>query len=259
MKKIILLLLSITALKACSPYQEAYKSEDPEVKLQMIDTLIKEEKYSKALTLFEQIVNRYRGTDKAEELSIKYANSFYYTGDYLNSAYQFDRFVQSHPTSKDKEYAMYMAAKSYYEMSPEYSNDQRDTERALVKLQDYIDTYPGGKFTQEANALVEELRLKLDRKAYEIAKNYHHRNRYISAIRAFENFISAHPGSQYLDDAQFYLLESQYLYAINSTDELIPERIGVAIKFYNTFVSRFPASEYRDDADKIMESMNEYK
>lgn len=255
---IVLILLSIIAV-SCGPYQKALKSTDNEMKLAMIDTLLKNEKYSKAVTLFDQIIPAYRGTDKAEALSIKYAKALYETRDYPNSSYQFERFVQSHPQSEDREFAGYMAAKSHYEMSALYSKSQVNTDRALAKLQDYINTYPDGKYADDANALVSELRSKLDRKAYEIAKNYHHRNRYIAAIASFENFIIQHPGSEYMDDAQFYLLESEYLYAIKSRDELVEGRMDIAIKYYNTFVSRFPTSEYREDADEIMEKITNYK
>lgn len=259
MKNYIVLLLLTVTLISCGPYQKALKSTDNELKLTVIDQLLEKEKYSKAVNLFDQIIPAYRGTEKAESLSIKYAKALYETGDFPNSSYQFERFVQSHPLSEDKEFAAYMAAKSHYEMSTLYSKSQLNTDRALAKLQDYINSYPDGVYTDEANILVSELRSKLDRKAYEIAKNYHHRSRFIAAIKSFENFIIQHPGSEYMDDAQYYLLESEYLYAIKSRDELVAGRMDIAIKYYNIFVSRFPTSEYRDDAEEIMEKINKYK
>lgn len=255
---IVLLLLAIMAV-SCGPYQTALKSTDNEVKLAMIDTLLKREKYSKAVNIFDQIIPQYRGTDKAEALSIKYAQALYETKDYPNSAYQYERFVQSHPTSENREYAAFMGAKSHYHMSAVYSKSQINTDRGLAKLQDYINLYPDGKYAEEANTLVSELRFKLDRKSYEIAKNYHHRNRFIPAIKSFENFIVQHPGSEFMDDAQFYLIDSQYLYAMKSRESLVLERLELATKYYNTFVSRFPASEYREDADEIMENINDFK
>lgn len=259
MKNYIALLILAVIAVSCGPYQEALKSTDNEVKLAMIDTLIKKEKFSKAINLFDQVIPALRGTENAEAWSLKYAHALYQTGDYLNSAYQFERFVQSHSDSKDKELAAFMGAKSHYKMSAVYSKNQTNTDRGLAKLQDYINSYPSGEYADDANGLVTELRDKLDRKAYEIAKNYHHRKRYIPAIKSFENFIIQHPGSDYMDDAQYYLLESEYLYAIKSRDELIDGRMDIAIKYYNTFVSRFPESEYRKDADKIKEKIEVYK
>lgn len=259
MKYIFLFLILLLAITSCGPYQQALKSTDPEVKLAVIDTLLGQEKYGKAVNLFEQIVPVYRGTEKAEGLAIKYAKALYQTRDYVNSAYQYERFVNSHPKSDQKEFAMFMAAKSHYQMSNVYSRDQRDTDRAMTKVQDYIDVYPNGEYVSEGNAMISELRLKRDRKAYEIAKNYHHREKYIPALATFENFIADHPGSEYLDDAQFYMLESQFEYAIKSQFELVPERLEEAKKLYDTFVNRYPDSEYRKDADKIKEKIDNFK
>lgn len=259
MKNLFALLVVVVILTSCGPYQKALKSSDPEVKLGVIDTLLGQEKYSKAVSLFEQIVPVYRGTDKAEGLAIKYAKALFETQDFVNSAYQYERFVNSHPKSEEKEFAMFMAAKSHYEMSNVYSRDQRDTQRAMAKVQDYIDVYPSGQYATEGNKMISELRLKLDRKAYEIAKNYHHREKYIPALATFENFIADHPGSEYLDDAQFYMLDSQYSYAIKSTIDLVPERLEKAKELYNTFVSRYPESEYIKDAEKIKEKIDDFK
>jgi len=259
MKNFFAFIVILAVLTSCGPYQKALKSTDPEVKLGVIDTLLSQEKYSKAVSLFEQIVPVYRGTDKAEGLAIKYAKALFETRDFPNSAYQYERFVNSHPKSEDREFALFMAAKSHYEMSNVYSRDQRDTKKAMAKIQDYIDIYPSGKYATESNAMISELRLKLDRKAYEIAKNYHHREKFIPALATFENFISDHPGSEFLDDAQFYMLDSQYRYAIKSTVELVPERLQKAKELYDTFVSRYPDSEYLKDAEKIKDKIENFK
>ena len=262
--KLLLLSIIATLIFACSPYQKALKSEDTMVKVRMIDTLMKKEKYGKAITLFDQIKNKYRGTDSAADMALKYAEALYKDRTYILSANQYERFTTSHPRHPQRDMAAFMAAKSHYQMSEVYSKDQRDTQIALAKLQDYINVYPDGEYVEEANTLVDELRTKLDKKAYEIAKNHHLRaphNRagYTAAITSFENFIIEHPGSIYQDDAHFYLLDSQYELAINSFPELIPERLELAKKYYNTFARRFPNSEYMEDANEILEKIEAYQ
>lgn len=262
MKNFVVVLILVLSLASCSSYQKALKSEDNLEKVAMIDTLFEKEKYGKTLALFEQIIPVYRGTDSAAPMAIKYAKALYGDESYVNSAYQYERFIQSHPQDANAEFALFMAAKSHYQMSPVYSKDQNDTNIALTKLQEYINVYPNGEYLTEANALVDELRDKLDRKAYETAKQYHHfgnfRGGYISAISAFENFIVDHPGSKYQDDAQFYLLESQFEYAINSFNNLVPERLVKAKEYYDTFAKRYPNSEYKEDADDILAKIEDY-
>ncbi|WP_124979947.1 outer membrane protein assembly factor BamD [Nonlabens xiamenensis] len=262
MKNFVFALAAAMVICSCGSYQKALKSDDVAVKTAMIDTLFAKGKYGKSLALFEQIIPVYRGTDSAAPMAIKYAKALYEDRSYVNSAYQYERFIQSHPTNPNREYAAFMAGKSHYHMSPVYSKDQTDTYTALSKLQDYINVYPNGQYATEANALIDELRLKLDKKAYEVGKQYHRfgnfRGGYISAIASFENFIINHPGSEYQDDAQFYLLDSQYNYAINSFSDLVPERLAVAKKYYDTFANRYPDSEYKEEADEILEKIEDY-
>jgi outer membrane protein assembly factor BamD len=259
MKNSLIVITLLLLIAGCSPYQRALKSEDSAVKIAMIDTLMKKGKYGKTILLFDQIIPKYRGTDSAATMAIKYAKSLYEDENYPTSANQYERFVTSHPTHPDRELATFMAAKSHYRMSTIYSKDQRDTQIALVKLQDYINLFPSGEYSNEANTLVNELRTKLDKKAFEISRNYHHRERYIPAIESFDNFIIDHPGSEYQDDAHFYLLDSQYQYAILSLEIIVEERLELAKKYYDTFAKRFPTSEYMEEAQEIMKNIEAYK
>ncbi|MGB3592429.1 MAG: outer membrane protein assembly factor BamD [Nonlabens sp.] len=259
MKKLFFFIGVLLFIAACSPYQKALKSEDYNYKLVVIDTLMKKGKYTKSIDLFEQVLPKFRGTDSAAIVQIKYADALFGEKNYPNSAYQYERFVSSYPTDKQRERAAFMAARSHYEMSPVYSKDQTDTRVALAKLQDYINSNPDGEYAVQANELTTELRYKLDKKAFKIAKNYHHREAFVPAIATFENFIVDHPGSDYQDDAHFYLLDSEYRYAIKSQTAKVQERLDIATKYYNNFIKRYPDSEYRGDADEIMEKIETFE
>ncbi|AZQ44016.1 outer membrane protein assembly factor BamD [Nonlabens ponticola] len=265
MKKSLLLVLTAIVIASCSNYQKALKSTDNQFKIRTIDSLYNKEKYTKAINLLEQVVPQYRGTDSAAPLALKLANALYFDRRYPESGYQFETFKNSYITSPKREYATFMVGKSLYEMAPIYSKDQAPTERAMAKFQDYINTYPNGEYADEANALTQELRLKLDKKAFEIALQYYKRAPYlnlrggfVTAITSFENFIIEHPGSEYQDDAHFYLIDSQYNYAIRSVPVLIPERLEKAKEYYNTFATRYPASEFQEDAQDLLEKINDF-
>lgn len=263
MKQFTILFLIVIALTGCSNYQKAMKSEDNQFKIRVADSLYASQKYSKAINLLEKLVPQYRGTDSAAPLALKYANALYFDGRYPEANYQFETYRNSYPDETNRDYATFMIGKSLYQIAPIYSKDQEPTERAMSKFQDYINIYPNGEYLDEANGLVDEMRFKLDKKAYEIAKNYHKRapfsrGGYVSSITTFENFITDHPGSEFQDDASFYLIDSQYNYAINSFPSLIAERLKIAKDYYNTFAERFPDSEYKEDADKLLVLINDY-
>ena len=62
--------------------------------------------------------------------------------------------------------ASFQGAKSYYELSPRHSLDQTDTDKALAKLQGFINTYPDSEYFAEANIMAKELTTKKEKKAW---------------------------------------------------------------------------------------------
>ncbi|QNJ99235.1 outer membrane protein assembly factor BamD [Constantimarinum furrinae] len=242
---------------SCGEYQKVLRDDDVARKYSMADSLYQKGKYKKALKLMEQIVPAYRGKPQAERLMFMYANTFYNLEDYYLAGYQFERFVTAYPTSDSVETAAYRSAKSYYELSPRYSLDQKDTYKALEELQAYINKYPNSELRLEANTLVTELREKLEKKDFEIAQQYLNIEDYKASIAAFENFITDHPGASLRKNAFYGRLEAAYKLAINSIPALVQERLLTAKGYYNSFVKYYANSDLKEDADKILAEIDE--
>jgi outer membrane protein assembly factor BamD len=253
------LFLVILALfiASCGEYQKVLRDDDVARKFSMADSLYQQGKYKKALKLMEQIVPSYRGKPQAERLMFMYANTFFNLEDYYLAGYQFERFVVAYPTSDSVEIAAYRSAKSYYELSPRYSLDQKDTYKALEELQAYINKYPNSELRLEANTLVTELRAKLEKKDFEIAQQYLNIEDYKAAIAAFENFITDHPGAELRKNAFYGRIEAAYRLAINSIPQLVQERLLTAKGYYNNFVKYYANSDLKEDADKILAEIDE--
>ncbi|WP_255452623.1 outer membrane protein assembly factor BamD [Aquimarina sp. RZ0] len=255
MKRLFFLLICVLILGSCSEYQKVLKNEEVNPKYKMAETLYKEGKYKKALRLFEQIVPQYRGKPQAERVMFFYADTYYQLEDYYLAGYQFDRFTKSYPKSDKKEEAAYKSATSYYHLSPRYSLDQKETDEALEKLQVYINEYPDSEKLVEANKLVSELRNKKEKKAFEIAKQYHHTENYKVAISAFDNYLIDYPGSVYRENVLYYKLESQYLLAVGSYESLVKERLQEADLYYNNYKKYYTEGDFTDDAEEIAEDI----
>ncbi len=266
MRKIILLLSVIFVATSCSQYQKVLKSKDTGVKYSTAEKLYTEakagegkerSKFKKALRLFEQIVPEYRGKPQAQKLMFIYADTYYELGDYFLAGYQFERFVETYPQSEKLEEAAFKGAKSYYFLSPSYNLDQSETHKAINNLQAFINRFPESEQLDEANKLVTELRVKLEKKAYEIAKQYHHTRNYKAAITAFDNFISQYPGSPFRERAIFYKFDSAYQYAINSYAYAMPERLEAARKYYQDYLKYYPQGEFISEAEAAYTDMME--
>ena len=228
MKKILSLLLLVAVFSSCNEYQKALKSEDVAVKFDMATKLYEAGKYSKAIRIFEQIAPAYRGKPQAEKLFYMFSQSYYKTKQYTLSGYQFESFVSSYPKSEKLQEAAYLGAKSYSMLSPVFSLDQTDTNKALDKLQSFIDTYPNSEYVTEANSVVKVLSEKIEKKVYENAKGYNTISDFKSAIVALDNFVADYPGTPFKEDALYYKFDSAYQLAINSVPAKMQDRLIVA-------------------------------
>lgn len=267
MNKFFYILVFLTVLSSCSEYQKALKADGEDAiatKFKMGEALYKEGKFGKANRLFAQIVPNYRGKPQAEKLMYLYSNSFYQMKDYYVSGYQFERFASSYPKSEKVEEASFLAAKSAYHLSPVYSKDQTETKSAIEKLQEFINLYPESSYVSDASKLIQELDLKLEKKAYEIAKQFNHISDYPASVRSFDNFIFEFPGSKFREDALFYRLDSAYKLAINSyvykRNTLIPlkePRLEKAKEYYMTLKRYYADSKYLQEVDEMALSIEE--
>ena len=259
MKKLFYISCAVLFFASCSEYQKVLKKPDLKPKFDMANTLYvegieedKNSKLNKAIKLYTQIEPTLQGKPQAQIVQFNLANANYHAGIYLISAYKFERFTKAYPNSQKLEEASFKSAESFYFQSPVYSLDQTDTDRAIAKLQAYINDFPDGEYFDKANEYLKELRYKIEEKYYQIAKQYHFTYRYKAAISDFDNYLINYPGSAFKEKAYYYKFESAYLLAINSFDYLIEERLTEANVYYEDYMEKFPEGEF-------VEIANEYK
>lgn len=261
MKNIFFLLVAIITLSSCSAYQDVLKNDDIKAKYDFADSLYTQGKYKKSLKLWEQIVPLYRGRPQAERVSYLYADTFYELGDYYQGGYQFERFVKAFPNSTKREEAAFKSAESYYNRSPRFNLDQGDTYIAMEKLQNFINEYPDSEHVIDANVKVQELRSKIERKAYEIAKGYNKigesRGTFPNAIAAFDNFLTDYPGSKYREDALYWKFDSAYQLAMGSVKRRQKVRLEAAVAAHKALEKYYPLGNYADEAAEKLAEVNE--
>ena len=252
MNKFLYFLLVTIVLTSCSEYQKALKNDDVAIKYAVADQKYNAKKYNKAIRLFEQMAPAFRGKPQSEKMFYMFAQSYYKTEQYYLAGYQFESFVSSYPKSEKVEEAAYLEGKSYSMLSPEYSLDQIETVKAIDKLQTFIDTYPNSTYLPEANATLKKLTDKIEKKYFEIAKQYNTISDYKSALVALDNFIADYPGTQYKEAALFYKLDSSYKLAINSIPAKMEERLRNAKIAYTNLVKFKEGTSYKVKSDEML-------
>ena len=211
-------------------------------------------KYAKALVLFDDLMARYRGQAEAEDLYYYTAYANYHLRDYTAARYNFKLFTDTYPNSARTEECRYMGAYCYYLESPKSTLDQEYTYRAIEALQLFINLYPSSERSAEAADLIQDLRDRLEAKAFANAKLYLDmglQDDYRAAVIAFDNVLRDFPDTKYAEEMEFLSIKAQFLYATQSSLRRQEERFGEVIELYNNFVSSFPESRFREDADEF--------
>ncbi len=258
MRSILPILFVAIFISSCNEYQKVLKNEDVKAKYDLAQKYYDEGDYKRAKRLYEQIAPKYVGKPQGERVIFFFADTYFKTKDYYLSGYQFERFIKSYPKSDKIQEASFLGAKSYYELSPAYSLDQTDTDKALARLQLFINTYPESEYFEEANMMAKELTSKKEKKQIEVAKQFNKLGEFnypilVSAIKALDNFISDNPGSIYREEALYYRIEATTNLAMNSYENKKKERLEEALNSYNNLMRYFPESKFKKKADELSE------
>lgn len=251
-------ILIALVLVSCSKFNRIQKKGTYEEKLQAAMEYYDDEDYHKAGILLEQVTPYLSGKSEAEKAHFYYAYTQYKQKSYTMSAYYFRKFFKTYPRSNYAQEALFMHARSLYLLSPKSSLDQQNTYDAIKAFHSYLTKYPDTQRKEEANAYVDELYTKLERKDYENTKLYHTTRRYKAAIVAIDNFRNNNPSSKFNEELLFLKLEAQYEYAKKSVEIAMEEgkvihvqdqRYRKALEFYRKFVDFYPESKYIKKAE----------
>lgn len=260
-KNLAYLLSFSLLLFSCGEYQKVLNKGTSEDQYKMAVKMYEGKNYGKALRLFEKITPSYRDKPQMERIQFMVAQSNFNEKNYSISGYYFDRFAKNYPKSSKKEEASFLAAYSYKLAAPVFSLDPTDTNKALESFQSFINEYPDSDKIEEANGHYKELRYKLQKKYFEIAKTYYRtagydlRN-YKAAIQAFDNLLSDYLGSEFKEEALYYRLKAAHDFVLKSTFRRKPERVKDAISAYEKLKRNYPESIFMDDAEKMLVTLN---
>lgn len=238
-------------LSSCGDYNKILKSTDYEFKYKKAVEYYNDGEYVKSGALFQELVNIYRGTSRADKIYYYYAKSMIGQKDYLMAGHYFSSLIDEFPTSEFVEESQYMVGYCKYLLSPNARLDQTVTKEAIDALQLYINLYPFSDRVDEANRLIDELQDKLVYKSYLNAKLYYDFENYKAAVVALQNSLIKYPDSQYREELKYMLLKSKYLLAMNSVASKKNERLTNALDEYFSFVDEYPESKYIKEVERF--------
>ncbi len=240
---------------SCNEYQKMLNNDDMNEKYKAAEEYYNNGEYRRANRLLEQLVPSFRGKPQSERLVFFFADSYFQTKNYYLASYQFESFIKSFPKSQKIEEASFLAAKSHYMMSPAFSLDQEETVTAIEKIQIFMNNYPNSEYSDECNQLIKELQNKIEKKEFEVAKQYYTIFDYKAAINSMDNFIGEFVGSKFREEALYYKFLSYYEIAINSIESKKLQRLNDLKNFHNNIVRYYPETLFEEDLTKKMENV----
>jgi outer membrane protein assembly factor BamD len=234
----------------CAGYNKLLKDPNPEKRYKAAVEYYDMKKYAKSTPLFETLNIIYDGQPRGDTIGFYFAKGNFLLSDYYSAETALERFTRTFGRSQFAEEAYYLRAVNLYRMSSRASLDQRNTIDAITSFNVFYGKFPNSEWGKDRNYL-DELKGRLEEKAYMSAKLYYQIEDYKAAIIALRNSIKAFPRSKYNEEQSFLVLKSSYIYAKKSIRKMQPERYIAAIDEYYNFVSEFPESKFKDEAELI--------
>jgi outer membrane protein assembly factor BamD len=216
----------------------------------------KEEEWQKSQTLLEMIIPNVRGTKEAEDVFFKYAYSFYNLENYTSASYHFKTFANTYGASPLREEAEFMSAYAQFQEPPTFRLDQGNIAQAIEEFEFFVNTYPDSKRVAECNRLIDQLRAKLEIKAFEEGKLYFNLRYYQSAVSSFENLLKDFPETKNAEEVRLMILRSYYDLAVNSILDKREERFKECRRLSAEFLERYPKSADLREVQNIQDNSN---
>lgn len=253
----LLLFTAILLTSSCkTEYEKLRETGDVQTLLASADKYYADGEYLKAQTLYETVLGAIRGREESEQAYFNYAYTQYHLQRFTLAAFYFKDFSNKFLNSQLREEADFMKAFSNYKLSPSYRLDQTHSQKAINDFQLFVNTYPTSDRINECNRLIDQLRRKMQEKAYAEGELYFNLRNYESAVSSFENLLKDYPESADGELVRFMIIKSLFLYADNSVVTKQPERFGSVMEKMKEFRNKYPTTRFEKEIADINKTTN---
>lgn len=218
MKSITVLgvLLSAMLFTACGKtnfFSEPDRSEyTDEQYYQEAKELLDDEKYTKAIELYQELESTYPFGTYTEQAQLDVIYAHYKNDNPEAALAAADRFIRLHPTHSSVDYAYYLKGLVNYtadntlieaitqgESSPD--RDPRSTREALNAFQELANRFPNSRYTADARQRMAFLQNALAMHEVHVADYYLRRGAYVAVVNRGKYILNEHPGTPAIEHA----------------------------------------------------------
>ena len=208
-KRYFIILFTSLIITSCS----STKPEEVDLQKQFDRAMnyLEKKRYMRAQEEFNSVAIRGLHTDLGDDAQFYLGESYFLNKEYILAIAEYDRLIRRMGFSEYVQKARWRICQCYVEQSPKYYHEQSSTERALSKLQEFLDDYPNTEFHEEALTTITNMRNKLATKLYESGRLYVKMEEYASAIITYEDLLANYYDTELVDDAHLQIVKCHAL------------------------------------------------
>jgi outer membrane protein assembly factor BamD len=227
-------------MQMSNAYKEGY------LELQRGDVLFAAKKFNEAELLFPQ-------SPWAAKSAIMAAYA-YYTQDYYGDAiFELERYLITYPNHKDKAYAHFLLAMSFYEQIVDEKKDLKSILSSKEQFEIIISEYPGTEFAANARFKIDLINEILAAKEMYLARYYLKRTKWIPALNRFKTVVNEYNTTIYTEEALHRLVEINYRLGLINESKKYANALGYNYQSSNWYKNTYKVfnKNYRDAAREL--------
>lgn len=187
---------SVASLLACAAGMPKVPAT-PDAVITRADGYYKKGKTIQAAALYQAFIERYAGNDRVDYAQFMLGQTHFKSHDYALAAVDYQVLMTNYSYSEYVPQALFQSAVCAWKQSPRPQRDQKKTEEALSRFNQYLQTFPDGKLAGEAKEYVRKINAKLAQKAYDAAAWYYRQHDGVAALIYCDKIIDKYPDNPY--------------------------------------------------------------
>jgi outer membrane protein assembly factor BamD len=258
MRRTLVALALAAALPACATKYTTVSGSlklgsTPEENYQRGVAELKDKHYPEAIRFFEYVKAKYPFSSVSLLSDLRLSDIKFAQGRFVEAAESYEQFAKDHPSSDQLEYAQYRAGLSHFRAAPSYffmfppvyEKDQRETEKAVSVLREFIEKHPQSTYAAEARQILAKAQEMLAKRELYVGDYYFKRGYFAGAVGRYKGLAETYPDAPQARPAELKLAQ-----AYARMNEKFQARQAL-----QRLITEHPESRERAEAEKLLESL----
>ncbi len=201
--------------------------------------------YQDAIPYFQKIMENYPFSKYALDAELKIAESYFLDEKFMEALVHLQSFEELHPTNEYLPYVIWMKGVSYFKQASTIDRDITSLENAQREFLKLQTRFPDSEYRRKGDPILMQVRDRLARHDYYVARFYYRAAQYRPAIARLERILQTYPEVVFRDKVLYCLGKSYFFMQDNEH----------ARDAFETLIKEFPDSEYSAKAEAFLKDI----